>query len=175
MNWLKALWKNLTRSAHTQARCDWGKELQNFTPRACKVMQLAEKEALRLNHPFVGTEHLLIGLLEIRDQGVAQGVLKKCGVQPQAVCYEVERIDGRGPDSPVKLILPTPRLKKVFNLAREESGELGHTYIGTEHLLLAMLREGRGVGARTLRQLNVDLHRIVQEIRREIAPNCGSA
>ena len=81
MNWLKALWENLTRSAHTQACVDWGKELQNFTPRARKVMQLAEKEALRLNHPFVGTEHLLIGLLEIGDQGVAQGVLKKYGAQ----------------------------------------------------------------------------------------------
>jgi len=111
---------------------------------------------------------LLIGLLEIGDNGVAQGVLKRSGVELHAVCAAVEKCVGRGPDTPIELMLPTPRLKRVFDLAREEAAKLSHTYVGTEDLLLAILREGRGVGVRSLKMLDADLNRIAEEIRREI-------
>ncbi|MCX7871922.1 MAG: ATP-dependent Clp protease ATP-binding subunit [Verrucomicrobiae bacterium] len=149
-------------------------ELNNFTPRAQQVLALARQEASRFNHNFIGTEHLLLGLIRL-GQGVAINVLQKMGVDIQAVRMEVEKLVGTGSEQKIGGdIPPTPRVRKVLALAAKEAKALNHTYIGTEHILLGLLREGEGVAARVLRNLGVDLETARQEILREIDPNLES-
>jgi ATP-dependent Clp protease ATP-binding subunit ClpC len=145
--------------------------MSNFTPRAQQVLALARKEADRLNHNFLGTEHLLLGLIKL-GQGVAVNVLQKMGLDLETVRMEVEKQVGTGPDQKMIGNIPyTPRVKKVIALAQKEARNLNHTYVGTEHLLLGLLREGDGVAAKVLRALDVDIEQCRQEILKELDPN----
>lgn len=128
--------------------------MNNFTPRAQQVLALARKEADRFNHNYVGTEHLLLGLIKL-GQGVAVNVLQKMGLDLETVRMEVEKQVGSGPETKMVGNVPyTPRVKKVLALAGKEAKALNHSYVGTEHILLGLLREGEGVAARVLRVLN---------------------
>jgi ATP-dependent Clp protease ATP-binding subunit ClpC len=145
--------------------------MNNFTPRAQQVLALARKEADRFNHNFVGTEHLLLGLIKL-GQGVAVNVLQKMGLDLETVRMEVEKQVGTGPDQKMIGNIPyTPRVKKVLALAGKEARALNHTYVGTEHILLGLLREGDGVAARVLKNLDVDIEQTRQEILKELDPN----
>ncbi|HRY47856.1 MAG TPA: ATP-dependent Clp protease ATP-binding subunit [Candidatus Paceibacterota bacterium] len=145
--------------------------LHNFTPRAQQVLALARKEADRLNHNFLGTEHLLLGLIKL-GQGVAVNVLLRMGLDLETVRLEVEKNVGTGPDSKVIGNIPyTPRVKKVLALAQKEAKKLGHTYVGTEHILLGLLVEGDGVAARVLKDLEIDIEQARQEVLKELDPN----
>ena len=146
----------------------------NFTPRAQQVLALAKKEAIRFNHSFVGTEHLLLGLIKL-GQGVAVNVLQKMDLDLETVREEVEKQVGAGPDQKQSGSIPyTPRVKKVLNLAQREARNLGHTYVGTEHILLGLLREGEGYAAKVLKSLDVDIEQARQEILKELDPNYNS-
>src|SRR6185369_1769754 len=146
-------------------------EMNNFTPRAQQVLALARKEADRFNHNFVGTEHLLLGLIKL-GQGVAVNVLQKMHLDLETVRMEVEKQVGTGPDQKMIGNIPyTPRVKKVLALAQKEAKALNHTYVGTEHILLGLLREGDGVAARVLKSLDVDIELCRQEILKELDPN----
>ncbi len=145
--------------------------MNNFTPRAQQVLALARKEADRFNHSYVGTEHLLLGLIKL-GQGVAVNVLERMGLELEAVRMEVEKEVGSGPPQKATGNIPyTPRVKKVLALANKEAKALNHSYVGTEHLLLGLLREGEGVAARVLKRLDVDIQRTRNEILAEIDPN----
>ena len=145
--------------------------MNNFTPRAQQVLALARKEADRFNHNYVGTEHLLLGLIKL-GQGVAVSVLERMGLDLESVRMEVEKQVGTGPDQKVSGNIPyTPRVKKVLALANKEAKALNHSYVGTEHILLGLLREGEGVAARVLQTLDVDIQRTRNEILSEIDPN----
>ena len=145
--------------------------MSNFTPRAQQVLVLARKEADRFNHNFLGTEHLLLGLIKL-GQGVAVNVLQKMGLDLETVRMEVEKQVGTGPDQKMIGNIPyTPRVKKVLALASKEAKALNHTYVGTEHILLGLLREGDGVAAKVLKNLDVDIEQTRQEILRELDPN----
>jgi ATP-dependent Clp protease ATP-binding subunit ClpC len=145
--------------------------MNNFTPRAQQVLALARKEADRFNHSYVGTEHLLLGLIKL-GQGVAVNVLERMGLELDTVRMEVEKEVGSGPPQKAAGNIPyTPRVKKVLALANKEAKALNHSYVGTEHLLLGLLREGEGVAARVLRRLDVDIQRTRNEILAEIDPN----
>ncbi len=145
--------------------------MNNFTPRAQQVLALARKEADRFNHSFVGTEHLLLGLINL-GQGVAVNVLQKMGLDLETVRLEVEKQVGTGPDQKLAGNIPyTPRVKKVLELTKKEAKALHHTYVGTEHILLGLLREGEGVAARVLKNLDIDIDLCRQEILQELDPN----
>ena len=145
--------------------------MSNFTPRAQQVLALARKEADRFNHNFVGTEHLLLGLIKL-GQGVAVNVLQKMGLDLDTVRLAVEKEVGTGPDQKLAGNIPyTPRVKKVLALASKEAKALNHTYVGTEHILLGLLREGDGVAARVLKNLEIDIEQTRQEILKELDPN----
>ncbi len=147
--------------------------MNNFTPRAQQVLALARKEADRFNHNYVGTEHLLLGLIKL-GQGVAVNVLTKLGVDLDTVRMQVEQQVGSGPDTKMAGNIPyTPRVKKVLALASKEAKALNHSYVGTEHLLLGLLREGEGVAAQVLRNLEVNLEKARTEILKELDPNFG--
>ncbi len=149
--------------------------MNNFTPRAQQVLALARKEADRFNHNFVGTEHLLLGLIKL-GQGVAVNVLQKLGLDLDTVRMEVEKQVGTGPDQKMIGNIPyTPRVKKVLALAAKEAKALNHTYVGTEHILLGLLREGDGVAARVLKNLDVDIEQTRQEILKELDPNFAAS
>jgi ATP-dependent Clp protease ATP-binding subunit ClpA len=132
-----------------------------FTERARTVLSLAQEEAQRLNHTYIGTEHLLLGLVREGD-GVAAAVLRNLGVDLTSVRAEVERTVGRGDHSVQGDIGLTPRAKKVFELAVDEARRLNHHYIGTEHILLGLVREGEGIAARVLESLGVNLEKVRQ-------------
>ena len=145
--------------------------MNNFTPRAQQVLALARKEADRFNHNYVGTEHLLLGLIKL-GQGGAVNVLQKMGLDLETVRMEVEKQVGSGPETKMVGNIPyTPRVKKVLALAGKEAKSLQHSYVGTEHILLGLLREGEGVAARVLKNLEVDIERTRNEILRELDPN----
>ncbi|MBK1792346.1 ATP-dependent Clp protease ATP-binding subunit [Persicirhabdus sediminis] len=145
--------------------------MNNFTPRAQQVLALSRKEADRFHHNYVGTEHILLGLIKL-GQGVAVTVLQNMGLELEAVRMEVEKQVGSGPETKVSGNIPyTPRVKKVLALASKEAQQLNHSYVGTEHLLLGLLREGEGVAAKVLTNLNVDIEQTRQEILAEIDPN----
>ncbi|MCK4260348.1 MAG: ATP-dependent Clp protease ATP-binding subunit [Halanaerobiales bacterium] len=141
-----------------------------FTERAKRVMLLAEEEAKRLNHGYVGTEHLLLGLIR-EGQGVAARGLAEVGINFNQAKGEVEKIIGRGNQVIEGKLGFTPRSKKVLNLALDEARQLGHNYIGTEHLLLGLIREGEGVAARVLKELGADL----EVVRRTVINLLGGA
>ena len=146
-------------------------EMQNFTPRAQQVLALARKEADRFNHNYVGTEHLLLGLIKL-GQGVAVNVLQKMGLDLETVRMEVEKQIGSGPETKMIGNIPyTPRVKKVLALSQKEAKQLNHNYVGTEHILLGLLREGEGAAARILKALDVDIERCRNEILKELDPN----
>ncbi len=145
--------------------------MNNFTPRAQHALALARKEAERFNHNYVGTEHLLLGLIKL-GQGVAVNVLQKMGLDLETVRLEVEKQVGTGPETKQLGNVPfTPRVKKVLALASKEARALNHSYVGTEHILLGLLREGDGVAARVLKNLEVDIERTRNEILKELDPN----
>ncbi len=145
--------------------------MNNFTPRAQQVLALARKEADRFHHNYVGTEHILLGLIKL-GQGVAVSVLQKMGLELEGVRAEVEKQVGLGQESktPAGSIPYTPRVKKVLALAGKEAKALNHSYVGTEHILLGLLREGEGVAARVLKTLDIDIERTRQEILKELDP-----
>ncbi|MCX6899704.1 MAG: ATP-dependent Clp protease ATP-binding subunit [Verrucomicrobia bacterium] len=145
--------------------------MSNFTPRAQQALSLARKEAERFNHNYVGTEHLLLGLIKL-GQGVAVNVIQKMGLDLETVRLEVEKQVGSGPEVKQAGSIPfTPRVKKVLALANKEARALNHSYVGTEHILLGLLREGDGVAARVLKNLEVDIERTRNEILKELDPN----
>jgi ATP-dependent Clp protease ATP-binding subunit ClpC len=130
-----------------------------FTERARKVFSLAQEEAQRLQHPYIGTEHLLLGLVR-EGEGIAAKVLSNLGVELKEVRQAVEAIIGRGDRIEIGL---TPHAKKVIELAVDEARRLNHHYIGTEHLLLGLAREGDGIAAGALESLGVDLEKVRRE------------
>jgi ATP-dependent Clp protease ATP-binding subunit ClpA len=134
---------------------------ERFTDRARRVVVLAQDEARRLNHDYIGTEHLLLGLIH-EGKGVAARVLEALGISLAAVRQQVEEIIGTGQEPPDGRIPFTPRAKKVLELSLREALQLGHDYIGTEHILLGLLREGDGVAAQVLVSLGADLN-VVRE------------
>jgi len=147
---------------------------QNFTPRARKVVELARSEARRFNHNYVGTEHILLGLIKL-GEGVAVNVLGRMGLDLKTVRTAVEKQVGPGPEeakAPETIPL-TPRVQKVMAHAIAEGRTLGHAYVGTEHILLGLLKEGEGVAARVLQALNVDLERCRKEILADIEPSAS--
>ena len=136
---------------------------ERFTEKAIKVIMLAQEEARRLGHNFVGTEQILLGLIG-EGTGIGPKVLKSMGVNLKDARVEVEKIIGRGSGFVAVEIPFTPRAKRVLELSLEEARQLGHNYIGTEHLLLGLIREGEGVAARVLENLNVDLSKVRNQI-----------
>jgi ATP-dependent Clp protease ATP-binding subunit ClpC len=137
---------------------------ERFTDRARKVMQLANQEAQRFNHEYVGTEHVLLGLVK-EGSGVAANVLKNLDVDLRKIRVEVEKIVQSGPDMVTMGKLPqTPRAKKVIEYAIEEARNLNHNYVGTEHLLLGLLREQEGVAAQVLMNLGLKLEEVREEV-----------
>jgi ATP-dependent Clp protease ATP-binding subunit ClpA len=136
---------------------------ERFTDRARRVVVLAQEEARMLNHNYIGTEHLLLGLVH-EGEGVAAKALEALGISVEAVRQQVEEIIGHGQQAPAGHIPFTPRAKKVMELARRETNDLGDAHIGTEHLLLGLIREGEGVAAQVLVKLGADLPRVRQEV-----------
>jgi Clp amino terminal domain, pathogenicity island component/UvrB/uvrC motif len=137
--------------------------LERFTDRARRVVKLAEEEARMLNHNFIGTEHILLGLIH-EGEGAGAKALESLGISLEAVRQQVEEIIGRGQQAPSEEIPFTRRAKKVLELSLRESLQLGHTYIGTEHILLGLLREGDGVAAQVLFKLGASLNQVRQQV-----------
>jgi ATP-dependent Clp protease ATP-binding subunit ClpC len=137
---------------------------ERFTDRARRVVVLAQDEARQLNHDYIGTEHILLGLIHEGD-GVAARALEAMGISLAAVRQGVEQVIGKGDAPPGGGHIPfTPRAKKVLELSLREALQLGQDYIGTEHILLGLIREGEGVAAQVLVRLGADLHRVRQEV-----------
>ncbi len=136
---------------------------ERFTDRARRVVVLAQEEARMLNHNYIGTEHILLGLVRERD-GVAAKALDSLNIKLDAVRREVEDAIGQGQATPAGHIPFTPRAKKVLELSLREALQLGHNYIGTEHILLGLIREGEGVAAQVLQKLGADLDRVRQTV-----------
>jgi ATP-dependent Clp protease ATP-binding subunit ClpC len=136
---------------------------ERFTDRARRVVVLAQEEARLLNHSYIGTEHILLGLIH-EGEGVAAKALESLGISLEAVRSQVEEIIGQGGSSPSGHIPFTPRAKKVLELSLREALQLGHNYIGTEHILLGLIREGEGVAAQVLVKLGADLSRVRQQV-----------
>jgi ATP-dependent Clp protease ATP-binding subunit ClpC len=132
---------------------------ERFTDRARRVVVLAQEEARMLNHNYIGTEHILLGLIH-EGEGVAAKALNSLGISLQTVRQQVEEIVGQGQHSPAGHIPFTPRAKKALELSLREALQLGHNYIGTEHILLGLIREGEGVAAQVLVRLGADLNRV---------------
>ncbi len=136
---------------------------ERFTDRARRVVVLAQEEARMLNHNYIGTEHILLGLIH-EGEGVAAKALESLGISLEAVRSQVEEIIGQGQQAPSGHIPFTPRAKKVLELSLREALQLGHNYIGTEHILLGLIREGEGVAAQVLVKLGADLNRVRQQV-----------
>ena len=136
---------------------------ERFTDRARRVVVLAQEEARMLNHNYIGTEHVLLGLIH-EGEGVAAKALESLGISLEAVRQQVEEIIGQGQQAPSGHIPFTPRAKKVLELSLREALQLGHNYIGTEHILLGLIREGEGVAAQVLVRLGADLNRVRQQV-----------
>src|SRR5215211_6643145 len=140
---------------------------ERFTDRARKVMQLANQEAQRFNHEYIGTEHILLGLVK-EGSGVAANVLKNLDIDLRKIRQEVEKIVQSGPNHP-DMVIPgrmpqTPRAKKVVEYSIEEARNLNHNYVGTEHLLLGLIREQEGVAAQVLMNLGLKLEDVREEV-----------
>ncbi|MEP6852706.1 MAG: Clp protease N-terminal domain-containing protein, partial [bacterium] len=136
---------------------------ERFTDRARRVVVLAQEEARMLNHNYIGTEHILLGLIH-EGEGVAAKALESLGISLEAVRQQVEEIIGQGQQAPSGHIPFTPRAKKVLELSLREALQLGHNYIGTEHILLGLIREGEGVAAQVLVKLGADLNKVRQQV-----------
>jgi ATP-dependent Clp protease ATP-binding subunit ClpC len=146
---------------------------ERFTDRARRVVVLAQEEARLLNHNYIGTEHILLGLIH-EGEGVAAKALESLGISLEAVRNQVEEIIGQGGTSPSGHIPFTPRAKKVLELSLREALQLGHNYIGTEHILLGLIREGEGVAAQVLVKLGADLSRVRQQVIQLLSGYSGS-
>ena len=149
-------------------------KFDKFTERARKVLTLAQEEAQRFNHNYIGTEHLLLGLVREGD-GVAARVLSNMGVQLPKVRSAVEFIIGRGETMVMGEIGLTPRAKKVIELAVDEARRLNHHYIGTEHLLLGLVREGEGIAAGVLESLGVNLEKVRAQVMQVVSQSPRTA
>ena len=145
---------------------------ERFTDRARRVVVLAQDEARFLNHNYIGTEHILLGLVH-EEQGVAARALTELGISLDAVRAEVKQIVGQGKSPPTGHIPFTPRAKKVLELSLRESMALGHNYIGTEHILLGLVREGEGVAAQVLIKLDAGLDRVRQQVVQLLSGQAG--
>jgi ATP-dependent Clp protease ATP-binding subunit ClpC len=145
---------------------------ERYTERARQVVVLAQDEARALRHDYIGTEHILLGLLR-EEEGLATRVLESFDITLEQARAQVAKVVGRGDEVPTGQIPFTPRSTKVLNLALDEALALGHNYIGTEHLLLGLVREGEGVGARILLDLGADADSIRNEIIRWLAGSPG--
>jgi ATP-dependent Clp protease ATP-binding subunit ClpA len=145
---------------------------EQFSDRARQAVVQAQQEARRLNHNYIGTEHLLLGLIREGD-GLAARALESLGISLDAVRQQVEEIIGRGQQTLSGHIPFTPRAKRVLELSLREALQLGHKYIGTEHILLGLIREGDGVGAQALVRLGCDLNRVRQQVIRLLAGHQG--
>src|SRR5690606_5506171 len=137
---------------------------ERFTDRARRVVVLAQEEAKLLKHNYIGTEHILLGLI-IEGAAVAARALEGMGISLEQVRDQVTEIIGEGQQAPSGHIPFTPRAKKVLELSLREALQLGHSYIGTEHILLGLIREGEGVAAQVLVKLGADLARVRQEVK----------
>jgi ATP-dependent Clp protease ATP-binding subunit ClpC len=153
---------------------------ERFTDRARRVVVQAQAEARRLDHSYVGTEHVLLGLTHESIGGLAAKVLESLGIGLEAVRQRVEEVAGRGKQAPSGHIPFTPRTKKLLELALQESRALGHNYVGTEHILLGLIRQGDGVAAHVLSELGADLDgareqvlRLLEEYRRKHGNQAG--
>ena len=146
---------------------------ERFTDRARRVVVLAQEEARLLNHSYIGTEHILLGLIH-EGEGVAAKALESLGISLEAVRSQVEEMIGQGGTSPSGHIPFTPRAKKVLELSLREALQLGHNYIGTEHILLGLIREGEGVAAQVLIKLGADLSRVRQQVIQLLSGYQGS-
>jgi ATP-dependent Clp protease ATP-binding subunit ClpC len=147
---------------------------ERFTDRARRVVVLAQQEARMLNHNYIGTEHILLGLIH-EGEGVAARALDALGVELDAVRLEIEELIGQGQDVPSGHIPFTPRAKKVLELSLREALQLGHTYIGTEHLLLGLIREGEGVAAQVLQKMGASLELVRQKVIELVGGQAGTA
>jgi ATP-dependent Clp protease ATP-binding subunit ClpA len=145
---------------------------ERFTDQARRVVVLAQEEARLLNHNYIGTEHLLLGLLH-EGEGVAAKALESLGISLEAARTEVEGIIGQGQSAPTGHIPFTPRAKKVFELSLREALQLGHNYMGTEHILLGLIREGEGVAAQVLVKLGADLSRARVQVIQLLSGSAG--
>ena len=144
--------------------------LSDFTPRAQRIIQLAKQEADRFNHAYVGTEHLLLGIIAL-GAGVAVAIIEQMNISLDDVRMEVEKIVPPGPETKTVGDVPyTPKTRKVLQLARSEASAMSHSYIGTEHILLGLLKEGEGFAAQVLSNLGVDLEAARIAIKRELDP-----
>src|SRR5262245_30039124 len=147
---------------------------ERFTDRARRVVVLAQEEARMLNHNYIGTEHILLGLIH-EGEGVAAKALESLGISLEGVRQQVEEIIGQGQQAPSGHIPFTPRAKKVLELSLREALQLGHNYIGTEHILLGLIREGEGVAAAVLVKLGADLNRVRQQVIQLVSGHEGTA
>ena len=145
---------------------------ERFTDRARRVAVLAQEEARMLHHDYIGTEHILLGLIR-EGEGVAAQDLESLGISLEAVRQQVEGITGQGQQAPSGHIPFTPRATKVLELSLREALQLGHNYIGTEHILLGLIREGEGVAAQVLVKLGADPSRIRQQVIQLLAGSRG--
>ena len=187
MNWFQSFWRALTGRADDTSRHDARRKsgpapddadpislpgpISNFTPRAQQALALARLEADRLDHQFVGTEHVLLGMIKL-GQGTAVTVLQKLGLDLETIRQAVEKkFRPVAREKVIGRIPYTPRVKKVLALAMKEARALNHTYVGTEHILLGLLREGDGIAAQVLKDLRVDLESTRVEILKELDPN----
>jgi ATP-dependent Clp protease ATP-binding subunit ClpC len=136
---------------------------ERFTDRARRVVVLAQEEARLLEHSYIGTEHILLGLIH-EGEGVAANALESLGIPLEGVRKQIEARVGRGHEAATGHVPFTPRAKKVLELSLREALQLGHNYIGTEHLLLGVIREGEGVGAQVLQAMGADLDRIRRQV-----------
>jgi ATP-dependent Clp protease ATP-binding subunit ClpC len=148
------------------------KMFERFTDRGRRVVVLAQEEARLLNHIYIDTEHLLLGLIH-EGEGVAAQVLAELSISLEAVRAQVEEIIGQGERAPTGHIPFTPRAKKVLELSLREALQLGHNYIGTEHILLGLIREGEGVAAQVLVKLGGDLWRVRQQVIQVLSGSAG--
>ena len=146
---------------------------ERFTDRARRVVVLAQEEARRLKHDYIGTEHILLGLLN-EEEGVAARALGALHISPDAARRETSEIIGEGTAAPGMHIPFTPRAKTVLELALREALQLGHNYIGTEHMLLGLVREGEGVAAQVLEKLGADLDRVRQTVIQLVSGYAGT-
>jgi ATP-dependent Clp protease ATP-binding subunit ClpC len=145
-------------------------KLDRFTKHARQVLQIAQEEATRLNHNYVGTEHLLLGVAK-EENGLASRVLRELGATTTDVTRAVERMAPRNPRAPFSKPTLTPRTKRVIEVAVEEARQMSHPYIGTEHLLLGLIQEEEGIGSEVLRGLGLSLDRIRAQVNRTILEN----
>src|SRR5690554_4033779 len=146
---------------------------ERFTDRARRVVVLAQEEARMLNHNYIGTEHILLGLVR-EGEGVAAKALETMDISLNGVREQVQEIIGEGSHAPSGHIPFTPRAKKVLELSLREALQLGHNYIGTEHILLGLIREGEGVAAQVLQQLGAELQKVRQTVIQLLSGPAGS-